>query len=66
VVRLWVSTQLRMGQTLPTTGSPSPGTDALSDLVVLRRGRVMIATNELKAGWSVQGVVVGQFRAYGK
>jgi hypothetical protein len=38
----------------------------LSDLFVLQRGTVLVTSNELKTGWAVQGVVVGQFRSYGR
>jgi hypothetical protein len=38
----------------------------LSDLFVLKRGTVLVTSNELKTGWAVYGVVVGQFRSYTK
>lgn len=45
--------------------APAGRTD-LSDVFVLKRGAVLVTSNELKSGWAVQGVVVGQFRSYGR
>lgn len=37
----------------------------LSHLLVLQRGRTFALANEPRAGWRVQGVVVGQYRQHG-
>ncbi len=44
--------------------APASRTD-LSDLLVLRRGSTRRVSNDPRAGWVVEGVVVGQYRAYG-
>jgi hypothetical protein len=38
----------------------------LSNLLVLRRGSTFLLANEPRPGWRVEGVVVGQYRSYGR
>lgn len=45
--------------------APSERLD-LSELLVLRRGPKFMTANEPRSGWTVHGVVVGQFRAHGR
>jgi hypothetical protein len=44
--------------------APAGRTD-LSDLLVPRRDATRRVSNDPRAGWVVEGVVVGQYRAYG-